>query len=304
MQKTVKSTRIIDVRCVSDEPGQELGPADSPPQPVQRHRPPQPPRTALTRHAGSHHAHRSVETTDPHHPSPRPPVPRRGSPSDLRRTRQRGPRTGPQDRKSRRVHHHRPLHHPTDPHGAGPPIPPRGTTHPPNRPRSAEPEQHERHLRHRVSRKRGTRSRGWDIAASGTIAISGEPRRPRVPGAGRHALADRRALQAHRPVRTRAPNRHGPPQPRPPQRRMPGRRAVRQARRCRPPRCRRCPHGGRLRRPVGRGSRRGYRPWQHPRRGTHGLVKDLAGLRDLVARTQPLRRYEPAGDESAWSATT
>jgi rhamnulokinase len=34
----------------------------------------------------------------------------------------------------------------------------------------------------------------------------------------------------------------------------------------------------------------------------HGLVKDLAGMRDLVARTQPLRRYEPAGDESAWSA--
>jgi rhamnulokinase len=35
---------------------------------------------------------------------------------------------------------------------------------------------------------------------------------------------------------------------------------------------------------------------------THGLVNDLARMRDLVARTQPLRRYEPAGDEDAWSA--
>lgn len=35
---------------------------------------------------------------------------------------------------------------------------------------------------------------------------------------------------------------------------------------------------------------------------THGLVRDLAGMRDLVARTQPLRRYEPTGAEYDWSA--
>jgi rhamnulokinase len=32
-----------------------------------------------------------------------------------------------------------------------------------------------------------------------------------------------------------------------------------------------------------------------------GVVKDLAEMRDLVARTQHLRRYEPRGDESAWA---
>ncbi|SEG80285.1 rhamnulokinase [Thermomonospora echinospora] len=33
-----------------------------------------------------------------------------------------------------------------------------------------------------------------------------------------------------------------------------------------------------------------------------GVVKDLAEMRELVAATQPLRRYEPAGDEHAWAA--
>ncbi|GAA4146982.1 rhamnulokinase family protein [Actinomadura keratinilytica] len=33
----------------------------------------------------------------------------------------------------------------------------------------------------------------------------------------------------------------------------------------------------------------------------HGVVGDLAEMRALVAGTQPLRRYEPRGDESAWS---
>jgi rhamnulokinase len=32
-----------------------------------------------------------------------------------------------------------------------------------------------------------------------------------------------------------------------------------------------------------------------------GVVKDLAEMRDLVARTQNLRRYEPRGDEDAWA---
>ncbi|MBX6766557.1 MAG: rhamnulokinase [Actinomadura rubrobrunea] len=34
----------------------------------------------------------------------------------------------------------------------------------------------------------------------------------------------------------------------------------------------------------------------------HGIVGDLAQMRALVAETQPLRRYEPRDDESAWSA--
>ncbi|GAA3724672.1 rhamnulokinase family protein [Streptomyces tremellae] len=33
-----------------------------------------------------------------------------------------------------------------------------------------------------------------------------------------------------------------------------------------------------------------------------GLVPDVRAMRALVARTQPLRRYEPSGDERAWSA--
>jgi len=33
----------------------------------------------------------------------------------------------------------------------------------------------------------------------------------------------------------------------------------------------------------------------------HGAVGDLADMRSLVARTQELRRYEPSGDERAWS---
>jgi rhamnulokinase len=33
-----------------------------------------------------------------------------------------------------------------------------------------------------------------------------------------------------------------------------------------------------------------------------GNVKDLAEMRGLVARTQPLRRYEPRGDEAAWAS--
>jgi rhamnulokinase len=32
----------------------------------------------------------------------------------------------------------------------------------------------------------------------------------------------------------------------------------------------------------------------------HGVVKDLPEMRSLVARTQGLRRYDPAGDETAW----
>ncbi|MDI5963801.1 rhamnulokinase [Streptantibioticus silvisoli] len=32
----------------------------------------------------------------------------------------------------------------------------------------------------------------------------------------------------------------------------------------------------------------------------HGLVRDLPAMRSLVAATQPLRRYEPGGDRSAW----
>ncbi|MFE9433449.1 rhamnulokinase family protein [Streptomyces sp. NPDC006640] len=32
----------------------------------------------------------------------------------------------------------------------------------------------------------------------------------------------------------------------------------------------------------------------------HGLVGDRAGMRRLVARSQPLRRYEPRGDTAAW----
>ncbi|MQA87803.1 MAG: hypothetical protein GEV03_25070 [Streptosporangiales bacterium] len=35
---------------------------------------------------------------------------------------------------------------------------------------------------------------------------------------------------------------------------------------------------------------------------THGAVRDRAEMRALVARTQPLRRYEPRGDERAWAA--
>jgi rhamnulokinase len=34
----------------------------------------------------------------------------------------------------------------------------------------------------------------------------------------------------------------------------------------------------------------------------HGIVTDLPGMRSLVARTQDLRRYDPSGDETAWSA--
>jgi rhamnulokinase len=33
-----------------------------------------------------------------------------------------------------------------------------------------------------------------------------------------------------------------------------------------------------------------------------GIVKDLAEMRDLVARTQRLRRFEPRGDEAAWAS--
>ncbi|MBZ6227353.1 rhamnulokinase [Streptomyces olivaceus] len=35
---------------------------------------------------------------------------------------------------------------------------------------------------------------------------------------------------------------------------------------------------------------------------THGLVGDLAGMRGLLARTQPLTRYEPRGGTDAWRA--
>ncbi|MFH9727762.1 rhamnulokinase family protein [Streptomyces sp. NPDC017254] len=34
----------------------------------------------------------------------------------------------------------------------------------------------------------------------------------------------------------------------------------------------------------------------------HGLAGDHAQMRELVARTQPMRRYEPSGDQSAWNA--
>ncbi|MFJ2565094.1 MULTISPECIES: rhamnulokinase family protein [unclassified Streptomyces] len=34
----------------------------------------------------------------------------------------------------------------------------------------------------------------------------------------------------------------------------------------------------------------------------HGLVGDRAGMRALLARTQPLERYEPGGDAAAWRA--
>lgn len=34
----------------------------------------------------------------------------------------------------------------------------------------------------------------------------------------------------------------------------------------------------------------------------HGVVGDLAGMRELVVRTQPLARYEPAADRGAWEA--
>jgi rhamnulokinase len=34
---------------------------------------------------------------------------------------------------------------------------------------------------------------------------------------------------------------------------------------------------------------------------THGIVTDLPAMRALVARTHALRRYEPAGDEAAWT---
>jgi rhamnulokinase len=34
----------------------------------------------------------------------------------------------------------------------------------------------------------------------------------------------------------------------------------------------------------------------------HGLVGDRAGMRELVARTQPLRRYEPRGESAQWRA--
>jgi rhamnulokinase len=33
-----------------------------------------------------------------------------------------------------------------------------------------------------------------------------------------------------------------------------------------------------------------------------GILKDLGAMRALVARTQPLRRYEPEGDEAAWAS--
>lgn len=33
----------------------------------------------------------------------------------------------------------------------------------------------------------------------------------------------------------------------------------------------------------------------------HGVIGDLGEMRSLVARTQPLRRYEPSGDDSPWS---
>ena len=32
----------------------------------------------------------------------------------------------------------------------------------------------------------------------------------------------------------------------------------------------------------------------------HGGPPDLAALRALIARTQPLRRYEPRGDQTPW----
>jgi rhamnulokinase len=32
----------------------------------------------------------------------------------------------------------------------------------------------------------------------------------------------------------------------------------------------------------------------------HGLVGDLAGMRRLLIRTQPLTRYEPQGDTARW----
>jgi rhamnulokinase len=34
----------------------------------------------------------------------------------------------------------------------------------------------------------------------------------------------------------------------------------------------------------------------------YGILKDRAEIRALVARTEPLRRYEPRGDETAWAA--
>jgi rhamnulokinase len=34
----------------------------------------------------------------------------------------------------------------------------------------------------------------------------------------------------------------------------------------------------------------------------HGLVGDLAGMRGLLARTQPSTRYEPQGDTARWRA--
>lgn len=36
--------------------------------------------------------------------------------------------------------------------------------------------------------------------------------------------------------------------------------------------------------------------------GSHGLVTGLPGMRRLVSRTQPVRRYEPGGDRGAWDA--
>jgi rhamnulokinase len=34
----------------------------------------------------------------------------------------------------------------------------------------------------------------------------------------------------------------------------------------------------------------------------HGLAGGLAGMRDLLIRTQPLTRYEPHGDTARWRA--
>ncbi|GHC83850.1 hypothetical protein GCM10010349_68410 [Streptomyces flavofungini] len=35
---------------------------------------------------------------------------------------------------------------------------------------------------------------------------------------------------------------------------------------------------------------------------THGAVGELAGMRELVARTQPLSRYQPSADRGVWEA--
>ena len=102
-------------------------------QPVQRHRPLGPARTALTRHARRHHAQRSTGPTRADHPHPGPRQHRCSSPRPLRRPRQRPGTDAPQDRNGRRIHYHRPIRQAAAPHDGRPRVHPGSVPDPPDR---------------------------------------------------------------------------------------------------------------------------------------------------------------------------